>query len=158
MPEVISKCKILILFLLISLSLSSQTICLESDKRPIVEVRINGIRRSMLIDTGSSINIIDVNQLSDLGVKKRFKMSSSYSILGKTEMWHVLELNIKLNGIDIYQFAAADLEMIVNSIESNTGIKISGILGTPAIKDLEMIINLSKNNIIINNNKNYNTK
>ena len=54
--------------------------------------------------------------------------------------------------------AASDLEIIVNSIELNTGIKISGILGTPAIKDLGMIINLSKNNIIIDNSKNYNTK
>ena len=154
----IVKYTVLIIFLLISLRLSSQMIYLESDKRPIVEVKINGIRRSMLIDTGSSINIIDINQLSDLGVKKRFKMRSSSFILGKTEMWHVLDLNVKLNNIDVYQFAAADLEIIVNSIESNTGIKISGILGTPAIKDLGMIINLSKNNIIINNNKNYNTK
>lgn len=154
----IIKYAVLIIFLLIPLRLSSQMIYLESDKRPIVEVKINGIRRSMLIDTGSSINIIDINQLSDLGVKKRFKMRSSSFILGKTEMWHVLDLNVKLNNIDVYQFAAADLEIIVNSIESNTGIKISGILGTPAIKDLGMIINLSKNNIIINNNKNYNTK
>ena len=154
----IVKYTVLIIFLLIQLRLSSQTIYLESDKRPIVEVKINGIRRSMLIDTGSSINIIDINQLSDLGVKKRFKMRSSSFILGKTEMWYVLNLNVKLNNIDVYQFAAADLEIIVNSIELNTGIKISGILGTPAIKDLGMIINLSKNNIIINNSKNYNTK
>ena len=81
-----------------------------------------------------------------------------YSITDKINAFHVDNISVKLENVTIYQFVMIDISTIVLNIWYETGIKISGILGTPAIKDLGMIINLSKNNIIINNNKNYNTK
>ena len=129
--------------------LFAEKIYFESDKRPIVEVVVNGVRTSMLVDTGSSLNIIDVNQLTDLGVKKRFKMSSANSVFGKATMWQLLECNVLFNGENVYQFAASDLEVIVHSIEHNTGIKIVGILGVPAIKELGLITDIRKGIITI---------
>ena len=150
MQKVTLKCKALVVMLLVINSLYSQThIMIESDKRPLIEVSINGVKRSMLIDTGSSLNIVDTNQLLDLGIKKRFKMASAYSIFGKATMWHLLEIRVSLGNIEIYQFTATDLEPIVQSIEHNTGIKIAGILGTPAIKELGMVIDLNKGIITI---------
>lgn len=139
------KCKLLALLAILPTSLFSQDkIYLESDSRPIVEVVINGVRTSMLVDTGSSLNIIDVNQLINLGIKKRFKMSSANAVFCKTTMWQLLECDVRFQGINIYQFAATDIEMVVRSIEHNTGIKIAGILGTPAIKELGMVIDLRR--------------
>ena len=131
---------------------SQKKIYFESDKRPIVEVVVNGVRTSMLVDTGSSLNIIDVNQLTDLGIKKRFKMSSANAVFGKTTMWQLLECDVRFQGINVYQFAATDIKMVVHSIEHNTGIKIAGILGTPAIKELKMVIDLSRGIVTINKN------
>ena len=144
------KCKLLALLAVLPISLFSQDkIYLESDSRPIVEVVVNGVRTSMLIDTGSSLNVIDVNQLTNLGIKKRFKMSSANAVFGKTTMWQLLECDVRFQGINVYQFAATDIEMVVHSIEHNTGIKIAGILGTPAIKELGMVIDLSRGIVTI---------
>lgn len=76
-------------------------------------------------------------------------MSSASAVFGKTTMWQLLECDVRFDGINVYQFAAADLEMVVQSIEHNTGIKIAGIIGAPAIKELGMIINLNKGVITI---------
>ena len=144
------KCKLVVLLVILPISLFSQTkIHFESDSRPIVEVVVNWVRTSMLVDTGSSINIIDVNQLTNLEVKKRFKMSSANAVFGKATMWQLLECDVRFRGINVYQFAASDIEMVVHSIENNTGIKIAGILGTPAIKDLGMVIDLSRGIVTI---------
>ena len=151
------KCRLVALLAVLPISLFSQNkIYFESDSRPIVEVVVNGVRTSMLVDTGSSLNIIDVNQLTNLGIKKRFKMSSANAVFGKTTMWQLLECDVRFQGINVYQFAATDIEMVVHSIEHNTGIKIAGILGTPAIKELKMIIDLSRGIVTINK-KNGNT-
>lgn len=85
---------------------SQEKIYFESDSRPIVEVVVNGVRTSMLVDTGSSLNIIDVNQLTNLGIKKRFKMSSANAVFGKTTMWQLLECDVRFQGINVYQFTA----------------------------------------------------
>ena len=139
------KCKLVVLLAVLPVSLFSQDkIYFESDSRPIVEVVVNGVRTSMLVDTGSSLNIIDVNQLINLGVKKRFKMSSANAVFGKATMWQLLECDVRFQGINVYQFASTDIEMVVHSIEHNTGIKIAGILGTPAIKELGMVIDLRR--------------
>lgn len=147
------KCKLVVLLSMLPVSLFSQDkIYFESDSRPIVEVVVNGVRTSMLVDTGSSLNIIDVNQLINLGVKKRFKMSSANAVFGKTTMWQLLECDVRFHGINVYQFAATDIEMVVHSIEHNTGIKIAGILGTPAIKELGMIIDLRRGIVTLSEN------
>lgn len=147
------KCKLLVLLAMLPTSLFSQDkIYFESENRPIVEVIINGVRTSMLVDTGSSLNIIDVNQLINLGVKKRFKMSSANAVFCKTTMWQLLECDVRFQGINVYQFAATDIEMVVHSIEHNTGIKIAGILGTPAIKELGMIIDLKRGIVTLSEN------
>ena len=109
MQKVILKCKLLALLAMLPTSLFSQDkIYFESDSRPIVEVVINGVRTSMLVDTGSSLNIIDTNQLLNLGIKKRFKMSSASAVFGKTTMWQLLECDVRFHGVNIYQFAATD--------------------------------------------------
>ena len=58
MQSVNLKCKLVVLLYMLPVSLFSQEkIYFESDSRPIVEVVVNGVRTSMLVDTGSSLNI-----------------------------------------------------------------------------------------------------
>ena len=44
----------------------------------------------------------------------------------------------------INQFVMINLSSITDNILQATGIKIAGILGTPAIKELGMVIDLSR--------------
>lgn len=156
-----SKKLIFILILLICFICSKAqiNINLESVSRPIVKVKINDKTEYLLIDTGSTINILtpDAVNLYKFRIRTRYA-GTLYSITDKINAFHVDNVLVKLENIIIYQFVMIDISTIVLNIWYETGIKISGILGTPAIKDLGMIINLSKNNIIINNSKNYNTK
>ena len=59
---------------------------------------------------------------------------------------------IKIKEMKINQFVMINLSSITDNILLVTGIKISGILGTPAIKELGMVIDLSRGIVTINKN------
>ena len=48
-----------------------------TDKRPIIEVSINGNKAYMLVDTGASIGVIDSRVLGKYGVGKGSEMGGS---------------------------------------------------------------------------------
>ena len=54
----------------------SLIILILSDSRPLVEVEINGRPAVMLVDTGSSTGLIDINQMDEYG----------FSLMAKTDM------------------------------------------------------------------------
>ena len=125
---------------------------IDSDK-PIIEVKINGNEYNMLIDTGSSINILckDVVKKEHIRVRTYFS-GDLYSATTKIRARHVDNVIITVNDSKIYQFIMFDIESIKESILQSTGIKIAGILGTPAIKELGMVIDLSRGIVTINKN------
>ena len=57
-----------------------------------------------------------------------------------------------VKGRQVNQFISSDLTAIRESILQSTGINIAGILGTPAIKELGMVIDLSRGIVTINKN------
>ena len=56
---------------------------------------------------------------------------------------------ITLGGINVYQFVMVDISELTDNIFQSTGIEVVGILGTPAIKELGMIIDLSRGIVTI---------
>lgn len=126
---------------------------LENDIRPIVRVHINGKVEYMLIDTGSSINILSPQTVYNYKVRIRTHYSGTvYSTKGNTNAVHVDSVMIKIKEMKINQFVMINLSSITDNILQATGIKIAGILGTPAIKELGMVIDLSRGIITINKN------
>lgn len=144
--------KILLIGLLLQITAS---VCSQNDfimlsnTYPVVDVSVNGRTCTMLIDTGTSLNLIDDNQLKSFKVSRRFKMGDAQGVGDSTELYHVNNCKVDIEGIPVYQFVSSDLSNIVNSIEAETNIKISCILGIPAIKEAELIINPSTNEISI---------
>ena len=120
-----------------------------SDKRPIIKININEKAAYALVDTGASLNLIDDNQLKLFKASRRFKMGDAQGVGGSTELYHVNNCNVDIEGIPVHQFVSSDLSNIVNSIEAETNVKISCILGIPTIKEAELIINPSTNEISI---------
>lgn len=129
----------------------SLIILILSDSRPLVEVEINGRPAVMLVDTGSSTGLIDINQMDEYG----------FSLMAKTDMviisiaekqcesYRVRDLWVRLEGIAIYQFLATDISLVVESIYKETGYRISGIIGYDQIKNAEIKIDASNNQIKI---------
>ena len=145
--------KLIILLLILCANVNAQNdFLLKSYERPIIEATINGNDCYLLIDTGSSLNVIDFSQLDDLGIKRRFKIGDALSIAGGSVLWQIFQVPIAVKGRQVNQFISSDLTVIRESILQSTGIKIAGILGTPAIKELGMVIDLSRGIITINKN------
>ena len=137
--------KLICILLLISSFASAQNdFLLESYDRPIIEVTVNGKTVYVLVDTGSSLNILDIEMLDKLGVEKRFKMNRVVTLGAEHDMWHIRKVDIFVKGRRATQFIASDIKLIRESILQATGIKIAGILGTPAIKELGMVIDLRR--------------
>jgi len=142
--------KLIVLLLIVCTNVNAQNdFLLNSYDRPIIEATVNGNDCYLLIDTGSSINIIDFAQLEGLGVRRRFKMGDAVSISGGTILWQIFQVPVIVTSRNVTQFIASDLTAVRESILQSTGIKISGILGTPAIKQLGMIIDLSRGIVTI---------
>ena len=143
--------RVLYIFVLISSFANAQNdFLLHSYERPILDVVVNGQTVYMLIDTGSSLNVLDVNMLDKLAIEKRFRMNMVVTLGSEHEIWHIRKAEISVKGRRVTQFIAYDIKVIRDSILQLTGIKIAGILGTPAIKELGMVIDLKRGIITLN--------
>lgn len=142
--------KLIIILLIVCANINAQNdFLLKSYDRPIIEATINGNDCYLLVDTGSSLNIVDFSQLEDLGIKRRFKIGDAMSVAGGSVLWQIFQVPIIVKERTVNQFISSDLTVIRESILQSTGIKIAGILGTPAIKQLGMIIDLSRGIVTI---------
>ena len=129
----------------------SLIILILSESRPLVEVEINGRPAVMLVDTGSSTGLIDINQMDEYGFSLMAKTDMAISSIGgkRCESYRVRDLWVRLDGIDVYQFLATDISLIAESIHKETGYRISGIIGYDQIKNAEIKIDASNNQIKI---------
>lgn len=127
----------------------SLIILILSESRPLVEVEINGRPAVMLVDTGSSTGLIDINQMDEYGFSLMAKTDMAISSIGgkRCESYRVRDLWVRLDGIDVYQFLATDISLIAESIHKETGYRISGIIGYKQIRNTKIKID-SYNNMI----------
>lgn len=121
-----------------------------SDKRLIIEGRVNDKTAYFLIDTGASLALMDYDQRNhyDLEVGKRFHGS----VVGAGgEMRNVRYCNtfVNIENKVIPQFLLADISGVVESIKRETGIEILGIISLPQMKMCGISLDCNDNLIII---------
>ena len=140
--------KAIILLLLISFMpyklYAQNDFLLLSRNRPLIEVEINGVKATMLIDTGSSINIICTSKLSKYGVSDKVIKNYAKTINGVKSVYSIKDTETSVKNRKVSTFYSVDIEASCKSIEAETGIEVAGILGTPAIKELGMVIDLRR--------------
>lgn len=107
-----------------------------------MEVFVNGKKCAMLIDTGSAINILCTSKLSRYGVDKNLAKNYTKTISGVREVYTINKIDVAVKGRAVSLFYSVDIDAVCKSMEAETGIEVVGILGTPAIRQLGMIINL----------------
>ena len=141
----------LFLFIFIALSVYAQDDYLMLTRtRPLMEVFINGKKCAMLIDTGSAINILCTSKLSRYGVDKNLAKNYTKTISGVRDVYTINKIDVTVKGRSVGLFYSVDVDSACKSMEAETGIEVVGILGTPAIKELKMVIDLSRGIITIN--------
>ena len=129
------KLTILLFFIFITLNSYAQNdFLLLNRNRPLIEVEINGVKAAMLIDTGSSINIICTSKLSKFGSSDKAIKNYAKTISGVRTVYTIKNVNVNVKSRNASTFYSVDIEASCKSIEAETGIEIAGILGTPAIK------------------------
>lgn len=101
----------------------------ESEQRLIVEVKVNGKSAYMLIDTGASAGMMDVNQADvyDVVVGNKY-CGTLIGAGGEMENVRYTHTMAEFEGKKIPQFLLADISNIVRSINKETGVKILGII------------------------------
>ena len=131
------------LFCFIALGLYAQNDYLMLTRtRPLMEVFVNGKKCAMLIDTGSAINILCTSKLSRYGVDKNLAKNYTKTISGVREVYTINKIDVAVKGRAVSLFYSVDIDAVCKSMEAETGIEVVGILGTPAIRQLGMIIDL----------------
>ena len=131
-------------FMLVFASYGQNDFLLLNRNRPLIEVEINGVKAAMLIDTGSSINIICTSKLSKYGVSDKVIKNYAKTINGAKSIYNINGVKIFVKNRKVSTFYSVDIEASCKSIEAETGIEVVGILGTPAIKELGMVIDLRR--------------
>ena len=122
----------------------------KSDKRLIIECKVNNKPANFLIDTGASIALIDNNQVSKYSLIRGRKYNGVITGAGgNIEDTYICNTFAYISNKPLTQFILADIENIVDSIEKETKIKILGIISLPQMKTVGIQIDANDNEIIL---------
>ena len=149
------KVFILLLFIfIVDIQLNAQKIESLSNKRIISEVIINGIKGNALIDTGSTVSIIDIDKSKKFG----FVVGSKYAfdlitIKGDDiNIYCPLKIDARLFDKMIYPILTTEIENVRRSIKKDTGIEIDMIIGLKSVKNIGISISIDNDKIYISKN------
>ena len=137
------------MFIWSSIMTNAQDYVMMSRTRPIIDVEINGHKAAMLIDTGSELTLLSKSILGVINAEKHITKTSAIGVDGTINIWEVEDCSLSVKGVNVTSIQATNLDATCESIEARTGIRVVGILGTPAIKELGMIIDLSRGIVTI---------
>jgi hypothetical protein len=121
-----------------------------SEKRLIVEGKVNGKDAYFLIDTGASVGMIDYGKRYDYDLKVGRRYGGTLIGAGG-EMRNVKHCDtfVEFENKIIPQFLLTDISGVVESIERETGFEILGIISLPQMKMANLSIDCNDNEIII---------
>ena len=122
-----------------------------SQKRIIVEGRINGKPGSFLIDTGASIGLIAKDRTKQYGLiqGRRYLGTLTGASGNEINARFMCDTQMELVGKPVSQFILSDISGIRESIRRETGYEILGIIGLSQMRTMGMRIDTMDNHIEI---------
>lgn len=121
-----------------------------SDKRMLMEVKVNGKKAVLFLDSGASVGLFDYKQRKIYGLKEgRPYGNSLIGGGGDIRVRCHCDTPIELpNGRLCGQFLLADISNIVDSVHRQTGETIIGIMSLRQMKEQNMQMDFNDNLII----------
>lgn len=142
--------KKLIIMLLISATCYGQNdYVLKNRNTPIIEAVINNVTVNLLIDTGASVNIINSESVYKFKGAKMYGEKNLVTVGSNTRANSLRNVDATVKGRKVSEFISLDLTSLQSSIQAETRIEIDGIIGVNGIKQLGMIIDLSRGIVTI---------
>lgn len=126
--------------------------------KPVVKMTLNGKKIWVLLDTGASVNLLDikVQKKYDFGVYNR--PGNSVNVVGfassEMELPRVDGIDLRYQGIRLKdEFLAHDLTDVVNSVKQESMITISGIIGYSMMRKYGFVIDMGKDVAVLSYKK-----
>ena len=115
---------------------------------PIINVEINNTTHYFVIDTGANTNVLNESMAKTLPLTYT---SSNEKILGLNGSKHSTEevyltMNINSHEYSDY-FSILDIDPVLSRIKFESGITVSGLLGTPFLNKYYAVLHLSNNSL-----------
>ncbi len=130
--------------------LQSQDMVSAKDKftiKPIVKMTLNGKGAWMLLDTGSSVNLLNVSAREIYGFKTFPGYDTRRGVIGfaskELNLEHAGNIDLQYKGLKLKgHFLAYDISNIVASFKTETGKTISGIIGSEMMRRYGFVIDM----------------
>ena len=121
-------------------------------KKPIIEATLNGKKAFFLLDTGSDLTLLNKEEIDKYGFKIFMRENESHAAVGiggmTNEITSAYKVHLELGSTRIItNYLAFDMSELVNAIDKSSGVEISGIIGSDAMKRYGIIIDY-KNKVI----------
>lgn len=154
-----------LIFVMIALSAYSFGFSQESDKltvryslQPIVKMTLNNKSTWVLLDTGSSISVLDIKSKKKYGFKTVLRKDDRFSVPGfgsvNNQLHHVSNAELKFGDVDLRKkIYAYDISNIAESIQTRTGKRITAIIGTRMMKAYGFIIDVGNGTVAMSSKK-----
>ena len=122
---------------------------LKNRNTPIIEAVINGVTVNLLIDTGASVNIINSESVYKFKGAKLYGERHIVTVGSNTRANSLRNIEALVKGRRVNDFITLDLTILQGSIQAETRLEIDGIIGVNGIKQLGMVIDLSRGIVTI---------
>lgn len=120
----------------------------ESEKRLIIEGKVNDKTAYFLVDTGASVGLISKHAEKEYKLRKGRKYSGTLiGAGGEIKNVHHCDTSVIFQGREIPQFLLADISDIVKSIKRETGIEILGIVSLKQMAIIGLNIDVNSNEV-----------
>lgn len=121
-----------------------------SEKRLIVQGKVNNKTAQFLIDTGACVGLIDKDQVKEYGLLRGKRYSGRLiGVGGEMDNVRHCDTFVHIEDRVIPQFLLADISEVVKSIKRETGVEVLGIISLPQMKMVGMGIDANDNLIIL---------
>lgn len=122
----------------------------ESEKRLIIEGKVNDKTAYFLVDTGASVGLISKHAEKEYKLRKGRKYSGTLiGAGGEIKNVHHCDTSVIFQGREIPQFLFADIDNVIKSIKRETDIEILGVISLPQMKFAGICIDANDMEIII---------
>lgn len=120
-----------------------------SDKRIIITAKMNGRDAKFLIDTGATVGVISRNIQKKYGLSIGRKFPKP--LVGAGGEFDAFYCNTPayIGNRPITQFLLADISGVVESVKSQTGMEIQGIISLAQMRMVGMTINTNDNTVTV---------
>ena len=126
--------------------------------KPIIKMTLNGKEVWMLLDTGSSVNLLNESARRKYGFKVYSQFNPRNNVVGfasdAVSLQYAGKVDLRYKGIELKgDFLAHDLTNIADSFQHESGLIISGIIGSKMMQRYGFVIDMGNHTASINYQK-----